>query len=106
MKKIWLNSYPKNIPSELSDPEFNSITEIFKHASQKFSSLVAFNNLDSNLSFKKTALLSDKFSAYLCNVLKIKKGDKVAVMLPNLLTFPVVFFGSINTSQSFHYTKI
>ena len=96
MKKIWLDSYPEYIPSELPNPEFNSIQEIFRHASKKFSNSVAFNNLGSNLSFKKTALLSDKFSAYLSNVLKLKKGDKVALMLPNLLTFPVSFFGSLN----------
>ena len=96
MKKIWLDSYPEHIPSELPNPEFNSIQEIFRHASKKFSNSVAFNNLGSNLSFKKTALLSDKFSAYLSNILKLKKGDKVALMLPNLLTFPVSFFGSLN----------
>ena len=96
MKKIWLDSYPDHVKSELSNPEFNSISEIFKHASEKFSDLVAFNNLGTNLSFRRTALLADKFSAYLFNVLKIKKGDKVAIMLPNLLTFPITFFGSIN----------
>ena len=96
MKKIWLDSYPDHVKSELSNSEFNSISEIFKHASEKFSDLVAFNNLGTNLSFRRTALLADKFSAYLFNVLKIKKGDKVAIMLPNLLTFPITFFGSIN----------
>ena len=96
MKKIWLDSYPDHVKSELSNSEFNSISEIFKHASEKFSDLVAFNNLGTNLSFRRTALLADKFSAYLSNVLKIKKGDKVAIMLPNLLTFPISFFGSIN----------
>ena len=96
MKKIWLDSYPDHVKSELSNPEFNSISEMFKHASEKFSDLVAFNNLGTNLSFRRTTLLADKFSAYLFNVLKIKKGDKVAIMLPNLLTFPISFFGSIN----------
>ena len=96
MKKIWLDSYPDHVKSELSNHEFNSISDIFKHASEKFSDLVAFNNLGTNLSFRRTALLTDKFSAYLFNVLKIKKGDRVAIMLPNLLTFPISFFGSIN----------
>ena len=45
MKKIWLDSYPDHVKSELSNSEFNSISEIFKHASEKFSDLVAFNNL-------------------------------------------------------------
>ena len=96
MKKIWLDSYPEHVPSELSNLKFNSIQEIFRYASKKFSKSVAFNNLGTNLSFKKTALLADKFSAYLTNVLKLKKGDKVALMLPNLLTFPISFFGSLN----------
>ncbi len=96
MKKIWLDSYPDHVPSEFSDSEFNSIPDIFKNASKKYSDLVAFNNLNSNLSFKETALLADKFSSYLYNDLGIRKGDKVAVMLPNLLTYPVTFFGSLN----------
>ena len=96
MKKIWLDSYPEHVPSELSDLKFNSIQEIFRYASKKFSKSVAFNNLGTNLSFKKSAFLADKFSAYLTNVLKLKKGDKVALMLPNLLTFPISFFGSLN----------
>ena len=96
MKKIWLDSYPEHVPSELSNLKFNSIQGIFRYASKKFSKSIAFNNLGTNLSFKKTALLADKFSAYLTNVLKLKKGDKVALMLPNLLTFPISFFGSLN----------
>ena len=96
MKKIWLESYPNHVPSELSDSKFNTISEIFKYASNKFSNLVAFSNLGSNLSFKKTALLSDRFSAFFYNILRIRKGDKVAVMLPNLLTFPISFFGCLN----------
>ena len=96
MKKIWLDSYPNHIPSKLSNSEFNSISEIFNYASKKFSNLIAFNSLGSNLSFKKTALFANRFSAFLYNVLRIRKGDKVAVMLPNLLTFPVSFFGCIN----------
>ena len=96
MKKIWLDSYPEHVPSELSNLKFNSIQEIFRYASKKFSKSVAFNNLGTNLSFKKSAFLADKFSAYLTNVLKLKKGDKVALMLPNLLTFPISFFGSLN----------
>ena len=96
MKKIWQDSYPDYIPIELSHSEFNSISEIFKYASEKFSNLIAFNSLGSNLSFKKTALFANRFSAFLYNVLRIRKGDKVAVMLPNLLTFPVSFFGCMN----------
>ncbi len=96
MKKIWQDSYPDYIPIELSHSEFNSVSEIFKYASEKFSNLIAFNSLGSNLSFKKTALFANRFSAFLYNVLRIRKGDKVAVMLPNLLTFPVSFFGCMN----------
>jgi len=100
MKKIWLDSYPDHVKSELSNSEFNSISEIFKHASEKFSDLVAFNNLGTNLSFRRTALLADKFSAYLFNVLKIKKGEKRAIVLPSLLTFRISFFGSINVGAT------
>ncbi len=95
MKKIWLDSYADNIPAEIPHSQFQSINELMEYSSKKFSQNTSFSNLNSSLTFQDTQIYSDCMSAYLHKILKITKGDKIAIMLPNLLTFPIAFFGSL-----------
>ena len=94
MEKIWLKHYPKNIPSTIDNLKFNSIIDLMKNSSSLFPDHTAFTNLNTRLSYKKIDRYSEKFGAYLQNQLSITKRSKVAIMLPNLLTYPVALFGS------------
>ena len=94
MEKIWLKHYPKNISSTIDSLKFNSIIDLMKNSSSLFPDHTAFTNLNTRLSYKKIDRYSEKFGAYLQNKLSITKGSKVAIMLPNLLTYPVALFGS------------
>ena len=94
MEKIWLKHYPKNIPSTIDSLKFNSIIDLMKNSSSLFPDHTAFTNLNTRLSYKKIDRYSEKFGAYLQNKLSITKDSKVAIMLPNLLTYPVALFGS------------
>ena len=94
MEKIWLKHYPKNIPSTIDSLKFNSIIDLMKNSSSLFPDHTAFTNLNTRLSYKKIDRYSEKFGAYLQNQLSITKRSKVAIMLPNLLTYPVALFGS------------
>ena len=94
MEKIWLKHYPKNIPSTIDSLKFNSIIDLMKNSSSLFPDHTAFTNLNTQLSYKKIDRYSEKFGAYLQNQLSITKRSKVAIMLPNLLTYPVALFGS------------
>ena len=94
MEKIWLKHYPKNIPSTIDSLKFNSIIDLMKNSSSLFPDHTAFTNLNTRLSYKKIDRYSEKFGAYLQNQLSITKSSKVAIMLPNLLTYPVALFGS------------
>ena len=94
MEKIWLKHYPKNIPSKIDSLKFNSIIDLMKNSSSLFPDHTAFTNLNTRLSYKKIDRYSEKFGAYLQNQLSITKRSKVAIMLPNLLTYPVALFGS------------
>ena len=94
MEKIWLKHYPKNIPSTIDNLKFNSIIDLMKNSSSLFPDHTAFTNLNTRLSYKKVDRYSEKFGAYLQNQLSITKRSKVAIMLPNLLTYPVALFGS------------
>ena len=94
MEKIWLKHYPKNISSTIDSLKFNSIIDLMKNSSSLFPDHTAFTNLNTQLSYKKIDRYSEKFGAYLQNQLSITKSSKVAIMLPNLLTYPVALFGS------------
>ena len=94
MKKIWLKHYPKNISPTINSLKFNSIIDLMKNSSSLFPDHTAFTNLNTRLSYKKIDRYSEKFGAYLQNQLSITKRSKVAIMLPNLLTYPVALFGS------------
>ena len=94
MEKIWLKHYPKKISSKIDSLKFNSIIDLMKNSSSLFPNHTAFTNLNTQLSYKKIDEYSEKFGAYLQNQLSITKSSKVAIMLPNLLTYPVALFGS------------
>ena len=94
MEKIWLKHYPKKVSSTIGNLKFNSIVDLMKNSSSLFPNHTAFENLNTQLSYKKIDKYSEKFGAYLQSQLSITKDSKVAIMLPNLLTYPVALFGS------------
>ena len=94
MEKIWLKYYPKNVSSDIGDLRFNSILDLMKNSSSLFPNKIAFTNLNSTLTYKDIDKYSEKFGAYLQTKLSIEKGSKIAIMLPNLLTYPIALFGS------------
>ncbi len=95
MDKIWIDKYAENVPGEISQIQFQSIIDLVDHASKKFPKHISFSNLGSSLTFHETRLYSERLAAYMSSELSIVKGDKIAIMLPNLLSFPVSFFGSL-----------
>ena len=93
MEKIWLQSYPAHIQSSIEELSNNSILDLIQKASDKYSSNTAFTSLNSKLSFKDIEFYSENFGAYLQHELSILKGSRVAIMLPNLFTYPVTLLG-------------
>lgn len=93
MEKIWLNNYPKGVPSSIEDFSNSSITDLMRKATSEFADNTAFTSLNSKLSYKDIDYYSSKFGAYLQHELSLEKGCKVAIMLPNLFTYPVAVFG-------------
>lgn len=95
MEKIWLKSYPPGIPHEINPDQYQSIVELFEQSCEKFNGSPSFYNLGVSLSFKELDELSRAFAAYLQQVLHLKKGDRLALMLPNVLQYPVALFGAL-----------
>ena len=92
MEKIWLKSYPPGVPAEIDTAAFSSIKDVLEKSCAKYSDLPAFTCMDKSLSFKELDRQSRHFAAYLQS-LGLKKGDRVAIMMPNILQYPVAIFG-------------
>lgn len=89
----WLLSYPKNIPATINVDEFPSIVSVLKNACDKYSNNPAFSNMGKTITYAEVDYLSTLFANYLLHELKLKKGDRVALMMPNILQYPVAIFG-------------
>jgi long-chain acyl-CoA synthetase len=93
LDKIWLQQYPKGIPAEISVDEYSSLKEILERSCRKFAELPAYGNMGVSITYRELDGASRNFGAYLQKVAGLRKGDRVALMLPNLLQYPVALFG-------------
>jgi len=94
MKPIWLAHYPAGVPAEVDVCRYTSLVDLFEHSRRKFAGRPAFTSMGATLTYAETDRLSRNFAAYLQG-LGLKPGDRVAIMLPNLLQYPVALFGAL-----------
>ena len=94
-KKPWLKNYPENTPEELVFDPRKTLVRILDEAETEYSDNKAFVNFGVSISYRQVAKDSRSFAAYLQNVLGLKKGDRLAIMMPNLLQYPVAVFGAL-----------
>lgn len=90
---IWLSSYPAGVPAEIDADRYSSIADIFNQACHKYRDLAAFTCMGKTLTYGDLDEKTAAFASYLQVVLKLEKGDRVAVMMPNILQYPVAIFG-------------
>lgn len=93
MDKPWLSRYPEDVPEHIDPEQYPSLVEMFEQSVQKYADQPAYTNMGTVMTFRKLEERSRAFAAYLQNELKLKKGDRVALMMPNLLQYPVALFG-------------
>jgi long-chain acyl-CoA synthetase len=92
MNKIWLQSYPAGIPAEIDLNEYTSLNDVLDQSCRKFQDLPAFRNLGTTITYAELERQSRHFAAWL-QTLGLDKGTRVALMMPNLLQYPVALFG-------------
>ena len=95
MDRIWLQSYQEGVPAEVDLGEFQSIGAMLENSVALYGDRVAFINMGAELTYGELDALSRDFAAYLQTVLKLQKGDRVAIMLPNVLQYPVCMLGAL-----------
>lgn len=95
MEKIWLKAYPKGVNYEIDNSKLKTLPEIFADSVKEYQDNVSFENFGSTLTFNELDKLSDHFASFLTNYLGLKKNDRLAIQLPNLLQYPVVMIGAL-----------
>lgn len=93
MDRPWLNSYPDGVNADIDINKYSSVVEIFEKSVAQFSDQPSFSNFGKTLSYNEFAQATTCVAAYLQQTLGLKKGDRVAIMMPNLLQNPVSIFG-------------
>lgn len=94
MENKWVKNYPKSVPKTININEYNNILEISDEAIRKYRDNVAFSNFGCDLTYHELDLYSAQMASYFQNTLQLKKGDRIAIQLPNVLQFPIVLFGA------------
>ena len=89
----WIAQYPAGVPAEVNLTEFSSIGDLFARSVAQYGTRTAYINMDKSITYSELDRLSAQFGAYLQSELKLPKGSRVAVMMPNLLQYPVALFG-------------
>src|SRR6478736_103545 len=93
IERPWLANYPANVPAQVNVDEYPSIVSVLEQACESFRDNPAFTNFGTALSYGDIDRLSARFAAYLLGELQLKKGDRVALMMPNVLQYPIAIFG-------------
>ncbi|MGO4742123.1 long-chain-fatty-acid--CoA ligase FadD [Serratia quinivorans] len=99
MDKVWLKRYPADVPAEIDADRYSSLVEMFENAVQRYADQPAFINMGEVMTYRKLEERSRAFAAYLQNELGLQKGDRVALMMPNLLQYPIALFGILRAGM-------
>lgn len=95
VEKVWLKSYAPGVPAVINPDAYQSLVEIFNQSFQRFRDAPAYYSLGKTITYATLDAYSTQFAAYLQKDLNLKKGDRIAIMLPNILQYPVVMFGAL-----------
>lgn len=95
MEKIWLKSYSPGVPAEINPDIHQSLVEVFEDSCKHNLDHPAFYNFGSTLTYRQLDKYTRDFAAYLQQELKLKKGDRIAIMLPNCLQYPIAMYGAL-----------
>lgn len=99
LNKVWLNRYPADVAAEINPDRYQSLVDMFEQATARYADQPAFVNMGEIMTFRKFEERSRAFSAYLQQGLGLQKGDRVALMMPNLLQYPVALFGILRAGM-------
>jgi len=92
---LWHKSYPDYVPKTVDVEQYSNILDLYDQTIEKYGGNVAFSNMGKEITYRDLNAKADHFASYIQNHTNLKKGDRIAIQLPNVLQFPVVLFGSL-----------
>ena len=95
MKRFWLDSYPKNTADDINIDDFASVPDVLAQACKNYPDSIAYSNFGTTMTFAEVNASSLQFADFLQNTLHLKKGDSIAIMLPNILQYPIALFAAM-----------
>ena len=95
IERPWLEHYPAGVPEQIDINQYASVPAMLEEAFARFRDRPAFANFGRQLSYGQIDTMSYQFAGYLTGVLKLGKGDRIAIMMPNVLQYPIVLFGAL-----------
>src|SRR5574340_1327655 len=99
MEPVWLTHYPPGVPAEVDTVRYASLKDLLEQSCARFRARPAFTHLGVSLSFGELDRLSRNFGAWLQHEAGLNPGERVAIMLPNLLQYPVALFGALRAGM-------
>jgi long-chain acyl-CoA synthetase len=99
MDRPWLTQYPAGVPADIDIDRFPSLKDVLGASCSRFASLPAFSSMGAALTFRQLDEVSRAFAAWLQASAGLKRGDRVALMMPNLLQYPVALFGVLRAGM-------
>jgi len=100
MDPIWLDSYPPGVPSEIDPDKYRSIGEMFSESAARYADYPAFASMGKSYSYAEIDRLSRAFAAYLQGELCLERGARVAIMMPNVLQYPIAMLGVLRAGYT------
>ena len=99
-ERIWLREYPAGVPADIDPHRYSSLKAVIEESCERYADKPAFTNMDHDLTYRELERASAAFGAWLQQGAGLAKGDRVAVMLPNLLQYPVVAYGILRAGMT------
>jgi len=94
-ERPWLKHYPDGVPAEIDINQYPSVVAVLEEAFERFRERPAFASFGKKLSYGQIDAMSKQFAGYLTGELKLVKGDRIAIMMPNVLQYPIALFAAL-----------
>jgi len=95
MDKPWLASYPESVPAEIDISDYQSVVQILLESTSRFTDRPAFHNMGTTISYRELEQQTQAFASWCQHEAGLVKGDRIAIMMPNLLQYPIAVFGAL-----------
>ncbi len=99
MQRVWLNHYPPGVPTDIDPDQYPSLNAMFEEACAAYGNLPAYQNFGAVLTYAQLDALSRAFAAWLQKKSGLNPGDRVALMMPNVMQYPVALFGTLRAGM-------